>query len=120
MLAGLITGAEYVQALRLWRELVDELDRAMIDLDLVMTAVVPSEAHRIDAGSKFATLDRPSLMMPFNVTGSPAKSVCCGFGDSGLPLSLQIAVKRFADATVLRLGHAYEQATPWRDRRPSL
>jgi len=120
VLAGLITGADYVQALRLRRELVDELDRAMIDLDLVMTAVVPSEAPRIDAGSKFATLDRPSLTMPFNVTGSPAISVCCGFGDSGLPLSLQIAGKRFADGTVLRLGHAYEQATPWRDRRPSL
>jgi aspartyl-tRNA(Asn)/glutamyl-tRNA(Gln) amidotransferase subunit A len=120
VLAGLITGADYVQALRLRRELVDELDRAMIDLDLVMTAVVPSEAPRIDAGSKFATLDRPSLTMPFNVTGSPAISVCCGFGDSGLPLSLQIAGRRFADGTVLRLGHAYEQATPWRDRRPSL
>ena len=67
VLAGLITGAEYVQALRLRRELVDALDRAMIDLDLVMTAVVPSEAPRIDAGSKFATLDRPSLTMPLNV-----------------------------------------------------
>src|SRR3954447_12847980 len=120
VLAGLITGADYVQALRLRRELVDELDRAMADLDLVMTAAVPSEAPRIDTGSKFATLDRPSLTMPFNVTGNPAMSVCCGFGDSGLPLSFQIAGKRFADATVLRLGHAYEQATPWRDRRPSL
>ena len=120
VLAGLITGADYVQALRLRRELVDELDRAMADLDLVMTAAVPSEAPRIDTGSKFATLDRPSLTMPFNVTGSPAMSVCCGFGDSGLPLSFQVAGKRFADATVLRLGHAYEQATPWRDRRPLL
>ena len=120
VLAGLITGADYVQALRLRRELVDELDRAMADLDLVMTAAVPSEAPRIDTGSKFATLDRPSLTMPFNVTGSPAMSVCCGFGDGGLPLSFQIAGKRFADATVLRLGHAYEQETPWRDRRPPL
>ena len=120
VLAGLITGADYVQALRLRRELVDELDRAMADLDLVMTAAVPGEAPRIDAGSKFATLDRPSLTMPFNVTGSPAMSVCCGYGDSGLPLSFQIAGKRFADATVLCLGHAYEQATPWRARRPSL
>ena len=120
VLAGLITGADYVQALRLRRELVDELDRAMVDLDLVMTAATPSEAPRLDTGSKFWTLDRPSLTMPFNVTGGPAMSVCCGFGDSGLPLSFQIAGKRFADATVLRLGHAYEQATPWRDRRPSL
>ena len=120
VLAGLITGADYVQALRLRRELIDELDRAMVDLDLVITATVPGEAPAIDAGSKFATLDRPSLTMPFNVTGSPAMSVCCGFGDAGLPLSLQIVGKRFDDAAVLRLAHAYEQVTPWRDRRPSL
>ncbi len=88
VLAGLVTGADYVQALRLRRELVDELDRTMIDLDLVMTAVVPSEAPPMDEGSKFGTLDRPSLTMPFKVTGSQAISVCCGIGDSGLPLSL--------------------------------
>jgi len=117
-LAGLITGADYVQALRRRRELVDELDRAMADLDLVMTAATPSEAPLIDAVPKFAILERPSLTMPFNVTGSPAMSVCCGFGEGGLPLSFQIVGKRFDDATVLRLAHAYEQATPWRGRRP--
>ena len=68
----IITGADYVQALRLRRELIDELDQAMVDLDLVIMATVPGEAPAIDAGSKFATLDRPSLTMPFNVTGSPA------------------------------------------------
>jgi aspartyl-tRNA(Asn)/glutamyl-tRNA(Gln) amidotransferase subunit A len=120
VLAGLITGADYVQALRRRRELVDELDRAMVDLDLVMTAAAPREAPPIDAVGKFAIMERPSLTMPFNVTGSPAMSVCCGFSDAGLPLSFQIVGKRFADAIVLRLAHAYEEATPWRGRRPAL
>src|SRR5215813_14991909 len=119
-LAGLITGADYVQALRRRRELIDELDRAMEDLDLLLTAAAPTEAPPIDAVGKFATFERPLLTMPFNVTGSPAMSVCCGYTDSGLPLSFQIVGKRFDDATVLRLAHAYEQATPWRDRRPTL
>jgi Asp-tRNA(Asn)/Glu-tRNA(Gln) amidotransferase A subunit family amidase len=119
-LAGLITAADYIQALRRRRELVDELDRAMADLDLVMTAAAPSEAPPIDQVPKFTIMDRPSLTIAFNVTGSPAMSVCCGYTDSGLPLSFQIVGKRFADATVLRLAHAYEQATPWRDRRPDL
>ena len=35
------------------------------------------------------------------------------------PGQLLIVGKRFADATVLRLAHAYEQATPWRGRRPN-
>ena len=120
VLAGLVTGADYVQALRRRRELVDELDRAMADLDLVMTAAAPSEAPAIDSVPKFAILERPSLTIAFNVTGSPAMSVCCGFTDTGLPLSFQIVGKRFEDATVLRAAHAYEEATEWRGRRPQL
>ncbi len=119
-LAGLVTGADYVQALRRRRELIGELNRAMADLDLVMTAAAPGEAPPIDSVPKFAILERPSLTIAFNVTGSPAMSVCCGYTDTGLPLSFQIVGKRFADATVLRLAHAYEQATPWRGRRPAL
>ena len=92
----------------------------MADLDLVMTAAAPTEAPPIDAVGKFAILERPLLTMPFNVTGSPAMSVCCGYTDTGLPLSFQIVGKRFDDATVLRVAHAYEQATPWRDSRPAL
>ena len=120
VLAGLISGADYVQALRRRRELVDELDRAMAGLDLILTASAPTEAPPIDAVFKFATFERPLLTMPFNVTGSPAISICCGYTDGGLPLSLQLVGRRFDDATVLRLAHAYEQATPWRQRRPAL
>jgi aspartyl-tRNA(Asn)/glutamyl-tRNA(Gln) amidotransferase subunit A len=119
-LAGLLTGADYVQATRRRRELIDELDRAMADLDLVMTAAAPSEAPPIDGVGKFSILERPSLTMPFNVTGSPAMAVCCGFTAEGLPLSFQIVGRRFEDARVLRLAHAYEEATPWRSRRPRL
>jgi aspartyl-tRNA(Asn)/glutamyl-tRNA(Gln) amidotransferase subunit A len=119
-LAGLVTGADYVHALRRRRELVDELGRAMAGLDLLITAAAPTEAPAIDEVGKFATIERPSLTMPFNVTGSPAMSVCCGFSESGLPLSFQLVGKRFQDATVLRAADAYERATPWRDRRPNL
>ncbi|HTT81640.1 MAG TPA: amidase [Stellaceae bacterium] len=120
VLGALISGADYVQALRRRRELIAELDRAMADLDVLVTASAISEAPPIDEVGKFATFERPSLTIPFNVTGCPAMSVCCGFTGSGLPLSFQIVGKRFQDATVLRLAHAYEQATPWRQRRPPL
>src|SRR5438045_543484 len=120
VLAGLITAADYVQALRRRRELVAELDRAMVGLAIVMTAAAPSEAPPIDQVPKFALFERPSLTIPFNLTGSPAMSVCCGYTEAGLPLSFQIVGKRFEDATVLRLAHAYEQATSWRRRRPNL
>jgi aspartyl-tRNA(Asn)/glutamyl-tRNA(Gln) amidotransferase subunit A len=61
-----------------------------------------------------------SYTTPFNVGGNPALSVCSGFAGNGMPQSLQIAGRLFEDAVVLRAGHAYEKATPWRDRRPVL
>jgi aspartyl-tRNA(Asn)/glutamyl-tRNA(Gln) amidotransferase subunit A len=46
--------------------------------------------------------------------------VPCGFSEGGLPLSLQLAGRPFDEATVLRAGHAYEQATEWHRRRPDV
>ena len=43
-----------------------------------------------------------------------------GFTAAGLPLSLQMVGRPFDEATVLRAAHAYEMATNWRNRRPSL
>jgi aspartyl-tRNA(Asn)/glutamyl-tRNA(Gln) amidotransferase subunit A len=57
---------------------------------------------------------------PFNVYGWPAISVPCGFTPSGLPIGLQIAGALGADATVLQVAHAYEQATDWHKRRPDV
>jgi aspartyl-tRNA(Asn)/glutamyl-tRNA(Gln) amidotransferase subunit A len=37
-----------------------------------------------------------------------------------LPVGLQIVGRPFDDATVLRVGHAYEQATEWHRRHPAL
>jgi aspartyl-tRNA(Asn)/glutamyl-tRNA(Gln) amidotransferase subunit A len=119
-LAALISGADYVQATRLRRELVAEYAAAMTNLDLVMTAAAPSEAPTFETVSKFALFERPSLTMPFNVTGSPAMSVCCGYTEAGLPLAFQLAGKPFDEATVLKVAHAYERATSWRSVRPRL
>ena len=119
-LAALISGGDYVQAVRRRRELATEFANALADLDLVMTAAAPSEAPPIEAVGKFAIFERPMLTMPFNVTGSPAMSVCCGYTPTGLPLAFQLAGKPFDEATVLKLAHAYEKATPWRSIRPQL
>jgi aspartyl-tRNA(Asn)/glutamyl-tRNA(Gln) amidotransferase subunit A len=56
----------------------------------------------------------------FSYYGLPAISVPCGFTAAGLPIGLQIGGAPFAEATVLALAHAYEQATEWHTRRPKL
>ncbi len=119
-LAALISGADYFQAVRRRRELAAEFATAMAGLDLAITAAAPGEAPAIDAVGKFSTFERPMLTMPFNVTGTPAMSVCCGYSAAGLPVAFQLAGKPFDEATVLRVAHAYETATPWRSVRPRL
>ncbi|HYR89727.1 MAG TPA: amidase [Terriglobia bacterium] len=57
---------------------------------------------------------------PFNVYGWPTISVPCGFTASGIPIGLQISAPSGADAVVLRVAHAYEQATEWHKRKPSI
>jgi len=57
---------------------------------------------------------------PFSLLGWPSVSVPCGFTREGLPVGLQISGKPGADAAVLRLAAAYEQATDWHERVPMI
>jgi len=57
---------------------------------------------------------------PFDVYGVPALSLPCGFSKSGLPIGLMIAGPHFAEGKVLALAYAYQQATEWHKRKPSL
>ena len=59
----------------------------------------------------FHFLGKPSLSMPFNVTGQPAATICCGFGSDGFPLAFQLAGRAFDEASVFAAGSAYERAT---------
>ena len=58
------------------------------------------------------------LTRPFNLAGCPALSINCGFTSSGMPIGFQIGGRPFDEETVLRVAHAYEQATPWHTMRP--
>ena len=89
-------------------------------LDLLLTAPAPAEAPASTSVPKWATLEKPTFTIPFNVTGYPAMSVCTGYGAGGLPLSMQLVAKPFDDALFLRAAHAYERATGWRERRPAM
>ncbi len=116
---GLIAASDYVQALRMRRELCAATTAAAQDVDLLITAGAPAEAPRIDDMPKWDTLARPGFTAPFNLTGWPAMSVCSGFGVDGLPVSVQIAAKPFQEAVLLRAAHAFEQAAGLRAKRPT-
>jgi aspartyl-tRNA(Asn)/glutamyl-tRNA(Gln) amidotransferase subunit A len=119
-LGALVSGVDYVQAVRRRRELRAELQAAMADLDVVLTAAQPAEAARIDAVPAWDLFASPSFTMPFNVAGYPAISVCSGFGEGGLPVAIQLVGKPFQEPTVFRIADAFEKATEFRRHRPPL
>jgi aspartyl-tRNA(Asn)/glutamyl-tRNA(Gln) amidotransferase subunit A len=119
-LGGFISAADYVQAIRRRRTLCLELSDAMADFDILVSASQPGEAPLITEVPKWGNLEKPSLTMPFNLTGFPAMSVCSGFGEGGLPVCMQLIAKPFAEPVLFRAGHAYETAMDWRSKRPAM
>jgi aspartyl-tRNA(Asn)/glutamyl-tRNA(Gln) amidotransferase subunit A len=120
MLGSLVSGVDYVQAVRRRRELRAELQTAMADLDAVLTAAQPAEAAKIDAVPAWDLFASPSFTMPFNVAGYPAISLCSGFGEGGLPVAIQLVGKPFQEPALLALADAFEKATSFRNRRPAI
>jgi Asp-tRNA(Asn)/Glu-tRNA(Gln) amidotransferase A subunit family amidase len=83
---------------------IDNIPRKASTLEEVLASVV---ARRKNA-------------YPFSVANTPAMSVPMGFAKSGLPVGLQIVGRPFDEATVLRVGDAYERATSWTAQHPDL
>ena len=117
-LGSFYTGIDYVQAQRLRRHLMVETDRAMAGFDALVMPTSPVPATPIEGTPPEHAMLRPRNTMPFNVLGLPALSLPCGFTAGGLPIGLQIVGKAFDEAGILRIAHAYEQATDWQRRPP--
>jgi aspartyl-tRNA(Asn)/glutamyl-tRNA(Gln) amidotransferase subunit A len=119
-LGGMIRATDYVQAMRLRRELCLAVAAATADCDVLLTATQPTEAPRIESMPKWGLMQRPGFTNPGNITGYPAMSICSGYGEGGLPVAIQLIAKPFQEALLLGAAAAYETATPWRQTRPSL
>ncbi len=122
-----LSAADYLIGLRARRFLTREFLEAIAGVDLILTpatavpaAPIEEDQEKAPAASLAMSAEYTRCTNPFNLTGLPALSVPCGFTSGGLPIGLQIVGKPFADATVLRAGHAYQQATDWHLRRPVL
>ena len=63
---------------------------------------------------------RPRISPFSNLVGAPSISVPCGFTTAGLPVGIQFVGAVFDEGGILQLAHAYEQATKWHQRHPSL
>jgi aspartyl-tRNA(Asn)/glutamyl-tRNA(Gln) amidotransferase subunit A len=113
--------AYYLKAQQVRTLIRREFEAAFEKYDVLLGLVSPTPAFRL--GEK---VDDPVAMylsdvftLPINIAGIPSLSVPAGFVD-GLPAGIQLMGRAFDEATLLRVAHAYEQATAWHQRRPEL
>ena len=126
LLSGSIVPARVHQkAVRLREMLRQEILAALQQVDVLVmpTSSIPAPLIPAKAGinSKEEVLEgyagRRSFTAPFNLANVPAMSINCGFTTENLPIGLQLAGNPFAEETLFRVAHAYEQATDWHNRR---
>jgi len=113
--------AYYKKALQVRTLIRREFDAAFARCDVLVTPTSPTVAFRLGekTADPVAMYLNDVFTLPVNIAGLPGMSVPCGFVD-GLPVGLQFIGKPFDEATLLRVGHAYQQATDWHTRRPPL
>jgi aspartyl-tRNA(Asn)/glutamyl-tRNA(Gln) amidotransferase subunit A len=118
--------ATYIRAhwqLELLRRTVDQ---AFTDFDLVvlptMNILPPKLQDMLNDDAHPAAHDPKSYgnATLFNLYGTPAISIPCGFSQTGLPIGLCISGPHFSEARILALANAFESATDWHKSRPNL
>ncbi|MDP2931842.1 MAG: Asp-tRNA(Asn)/Glu-tRNA(Gln) amidotransferase subunit GatA [Chloroflexota bacterium] len=113
--------AYYLKAQKVRTLIRQEFDRVFEKFDALVTPTSPTVPFKI--GEKTADPLQMYLSdvctLPINIAGVPAISIPAGFA-GGLPVGMQIIGKPFSEETLLRVAYAYEQATEWHKKRPSL
>lgn len=114
------TGGDVVQAQRFRSYFKKAMAAVLADLDVIITPTSVGPAPRRADMNPSQMLSSPSFTGPWNLSGLPAMAIPCGFSTGGLPLSMQIVGKPFAEATVFQVGGAYQELTDWHLQVPPI
>jgi aspartyl-tRNA(Asn)/glutamyl-tRNA(Gln) amidotransferase subunit A len=111
--------AYYLRAQKVRTLIKNDFDQVFTECDAILGPTAPTTAFKVGEKS-----DDPLSMylsdiytIAVNLAGIPAMSLPCGFSKAGLPIGLQIMTKNFAEETMLRIAHTYEQATTWHQHK---
>jgi aspartyl-tRNA(Asn)/glutamyl-tRNA(Gln) amidotransferase subunit A len=114
--------AYYLKAQQVRTLIKEDFLKAFGEVDVLVGPTAPTTAFKF--GDK---VDDPLSMylsdictIPLNLAGVAGLSIPCGFDDKGLPIGLQIMAGALEESKLFRAAYAYEQATDWHTRTPSL
>jgi len=98
-----------------------DFQRAFERVDVIAAPTTPTAAFKTgEREDPLSMYLNDVFTIPVNLAGLPGVSVPAGFTSAGLPIGLQVIGKAFDEATVLRTAKAYESATAWQTRKPTL
>ena len=122
---ALIPAVDYIRATQQRRVLQSAYARATHDTAVVVAPTYPLAGRPFGPyprvqNREFTANDAIRYTFSFDLLGLPAISVPCGFSHDGFPVGLQFIGRAFDESTVLRAAHAYEQATTWHTRHPTV
>lgn len=123
-----LLAVDYFRGLESKRCVTEDFEAALEKVDVILAPTSPIPAPpigqtQVQVAGERETAVRAELLRltrPSNITGLPAISIPCGFTAGGLPIGLQLIGRRWAEAPLLSIALAYEQATDWHKRRPPL
>ena len=122
-----IPAITYLEAMR-WRgPALSAHAEAVAGVDAVIAPVSPVPAPTIaesdvggGAGAEAVIQRLTRFTRPVNYLGLPSLALPCGFARNGLPVGMQLIGRSFDEATLLRIGAAFQRATDFHDRVPKL
>jgi aspartyl-tRNA(Asn)/glutamyl-tRNA(Gln) amidotransferase subunit A len=125
LVGSILPAQAYYKAQRLRALLRQQVLEALERVDVLALPTAGIAAPKVEpdpiVDSKEKANRNSAVLTPmFSLASVPALSICCGFTSENLPIGLQIGGKPFDEETVLKVAYAYEQNTPWRDRKPPI
>ena len=123
-----VSAPQYLDALRYRGPALDQFSKNVFaKVDVLHASVNPIATPQVDASAALPSAQWDALLgdltrfsRPINYLGLPSLALPAGFLDDGMPNGMQLVGKPFAEALLLRLGHAYQQATDWHTRAPTI
>jgi aspartyl-tRNA(Asn)/glutamyl-tRNA(Gln) amidotransferase subunit A len=121
MPGAFLSAGDYVRAQQWRTRMIDAVDDAFRDVDVLLTASGMDPPFRIDDAAGLARTYPRQGRSPFNLTGHPALAMMSGLSKkTGLPLSVQFVGRANDEVTLLRTASAYERVTQWSRHRPAM
>lgn len=113
-----LTAGDYLQAQQKRGEMIQAIEQAFREVDVLLVANSLDTACRIDDAEEAVRTYSRHVRSPFNLTGHPAIALMCGLSAEGMPMSLQLVGRAFGEVTLLRAARGYERTASWHTQRP--